>query len=210
VYGVDERNRMRRLLLLAALGALAALVASAPVAAKGPATASITGPGLDRAVPVKGDGEGGPETPLGSLVQLGGYFGGQVFTQIPDTTRRARPSGDLGPRYRVVYRVPGPNGSVSTLVQDVYPYAKPSPVTYMPAGQPVFEGLRTHGGWIVADDRLKSALVAAGLPRSRPASSGASFPWTWTVAGIAGALALLALALRRHDLARLRTLKSPA
>jgi hypothetical protein len=201
---------MRRLLLLATLGALAALVASAPVAAKGPSTASITGPGLGHAVPVKGDGEGGPGTPLGSLVQFGGYFGGQVFAQIPDTTARARPSGDLGPRYRVVYRVPGPSGGVSTLVQDVYPYAKPSPVTYMPAGQPVFEGLHTHGGWVVADDRLKSALVAAGLPKSRPTSSSESFPWAWTVVAIFGILVLLGLALRRRDIARLRTVKSPA
>jgi hypothetical protein len=201
---------MRRFLLLATLGALAALVASAPAVAKGPSTASITGPGLDHAVAVRGDGEGGPGTPLGSLVQFGGYFGGQVFTQIPDTTHRARPSGDLGPRYRVVYRVPGPSGGVSTIVQDVYPYARPAPVTYMPAGQPVFEGLRTHGGWVVADDRLKSALVAAGLPRSRPTPGGGSFPWAWTVVGIFGGLALVALALRRRDFARLRTVKSPA
>jgi hypothetical protein len=201
---------MRRFLLLATLGALAALVASAPAVAKGPSTASITGPGLDHAVPVKGDGEGGTGTPLGSLVQFGGYFGGQVFTQIPDTTARARPSGDLGPRYRVVYRVPGPSGGVSTIVQDVYPYAKPIPVTYMPAGQPVFEGLRTHGGWVVADDRLKSALVAAGLPKSRPTPGDGSFPWAWTVVGILGALALLAIALRRRDIAGLRTVKSPA
>ena len=201
---------MRRFLLLVTFGALAALVASAPAMAKGPSTASITGPGLDHAVPVKGDGEGGPGTPLGSLVQFGGYFGGQVFTQIPDTTARARPSGDLGPRYRVVYRVPGPSGGVSAIVQDVYPYAKPAPVTYMPAGQPVFEGLRTHGGWVVTDHRLKSALVAAGLPKSRPASGDGSFPWAWTVVGILGALALLALALRRRDIAGLRTVKSPA
>jgi hypothetical protein len=201
---------MRRLLLLATLGALAALVASAPAVAKGPSTASITGPGLGHAVPIKGDGEGGPDTPLGSLVQLGGYFAGQVFAQIPDPTVRARPSGDLGPRYRVVYRVPGPNAGVSTLVQDVYPYARPNPVTYMPAGQPVFAGLRTHGGWFVADARLKSALVTAGLPRSRPTPSSGSFPWAWAVGGIVGALALVALALRRQDIARLRTVKSPA
>jgi hypothetical protein len=199
---------MRRLLLLATLGALAALVASAPVAAKGPSTASITGPGLGHALPVKGDGEGGPDTSLGSLVQLGGYFA-QVFTQIPDGTVRARPSGALGPRYHVVYRVPGPNGGVSMLVQDLYPYAKPGPVTYMPAGQRVWVGQRTHGGWFVAGPGLKAALVTAGLPKSPPVSGG-SFPWAWTVAGIVGVLALLALALRRQDIARLRTLKSPA
>src|SRR3954465_7431200 len=65
---------MRRFLLLATAGALAALFATSPAAAKGPSTASLTGPGLDHALPVKGEGEAGPGTPLGSLVQLGGFF----------------------------------------------------------------------------------------------------------------------------------------
>jgi hypothetical protein len=73
---------------------------------------------------VKGLGEAGPGTPLGSLVQYGGFFP-QVFGGVPDPTRRTRPAGDLGPRYRVVYRVPGPGGK-STIGQDVYPYAKPN------------------------------------------------------------------------------------
>jgi len=82
---------MRRFLLLATAGTLAALVATSPAAAKGPSTASLTGPGLDHAVPVKGEGESGPGTPLGSLVQLGGFFP-QVFQQFPDPPHaRGRP-----------------------------------------------------------------------------------------------------------------------
>jgi hypothetical protein len=200
---------MRRLLLLATAGALAALVATAPVAAKGPTTASLTGPGLDHAIPVKGDGEGGPDTPLGSLTQLGGFFP-QVFGhRSPDPTSGTRPTGDLGPQYRVVYRVPTPNG-VSTIVQDVYPYAKASPVTYMPAGQRFWDSWRTHGGWFVSDARLKTALVAAGLPESPPPASGGSFPWAWMAAGVLAVVVLLVLVLRRHDIARFRTLKSAA
>jgi len=199
---------MRRLLMLATLAAIAALAASAPVAAKGPSTASLSGPGLDRALPVKGNGEGGSGTALGSLVQLGGYFP-QVFEETPDPTAQTRPSGDLGPRYRVVYRVPGPSSSVSTLVQDVYPYAKPSPVTYMRPGQPVWAGTRTYGGWFVAGPGLKAALLAAGLPESPPVSS-ASFPWTWTGAGVAAVVVLLVLAWRRRDITRIRVLRSTA
>ena len=52
---------MRRLLVLAAFAAFAALAATAPAAAKGPSTASITGPGLDHALPVKGEGESGTD-----------------------------------------------------------------------------------------------------------------------------------------------------
>jgi hypothetical protein len=202
-------THMRRLLALASLATLAALAATASATAKGPSTASLTGPGLDRALPVKGMGESGPGTPLGSLVQFGGFFG-QVFGGSPDPTTRARPAADLGPRYRIVYRVPGPGGT-STIVQDVYPYATPSPLTHMRAGQRFWEGMRTHGGWVVAGARLKAALVEAGLPESPP-SSGASSPWTWTGAGAGGAaaLVLLVLALRRRRIARFRTVRGTA
>jgi hypothetical protein len=198
---------MRRLLLLATVGAIAALAISATASAKGPSTASLSGPGLDRALPVKGQGEGGPGSPLGYLVQFGGFFP-QVFGQSPDTTARTRPAGDLGARYRVTYRVPGPDGT-STLTQDVYPYAKPSPVTHMRAGQHFWGSSRTHGGWFVADAGLKRALVNSGLPKSPPPESrSGSFPWAWTVAGVAAAVLLLVLALRRQGMTRLRALRS--
>lgn len=200
---------MRRILLLATAGALAALVATAPAAAKGPSTASLTGPGLDHAIPVKGYGEGGPGTSLGSLVELGGFFP-QVFQQIPDSTTRTRPTGDLGPRYRIEYRVPGPNGHNSKLVQDVYPYAK-TPVTYVSPGQRFWGSSHTHGGWFVAGPGLKAALVAAGLPESPPpAASGGSFPWAWTLAGVLAVMVLLALVLRRRRITRFRMLRSTA
>ena len=200
---------MRRFLLLATAGALAALVATAPAAAKGPSTASLTGPGLDHAVPVKGEGESGPGTPLGSLVQLGGFFP-QVFQQVPDPTTRTRPTGNLGPRYRVEYRVPGPNANGNKLVQDVYPYAK-TPVTYMSPGQRFWGVNHTHGGWFVAGPGLKAALVAAGLPESPPpAASGGSFPWAWLAAGVLAVVVLLALVLRRRRSARFRMVRSTA
>jgi hypothetical protein len=199
---------MRRFLLLATAGALAALVATAPAAAKGPSTASLTGPGLDHAVPVKGEGESGPGTPLGSLVQLGGFFP-QVFQQFPDPTTRTRPSGDLGPRSRIEYRVPGPNANGSKLVQDVYPYAK-TPVTYMSPGQRFWDVNRTHGGWFAAGPGLKATLVAAGLPASPPTASGGSFPWAWSAAGVLAVVVLLALGLNRRRIARFRMVRSTA
>src|SRR2546430_3211930 len=165
---------MRRLILLAALATLATLAATAPAAAKGPSTASITGPGLDHGLPIKGEGESGPGTPLGSLVQFGGFFA-QVFDQIPDPTTRAQPTADLAPRYQVVYRVPGPTGT-STIVQDVYPYAKPSSGTYVRAGQRFWGVNRTHGGWFVSIDGLKTALVEAGVAKAPPAAGRGAVP----------------------------------
>jgi hypothetical protein len=200
---------MRRLFLLATVGMLAALAMSVTASAKGPSTASLSGPGLDRAIPVKGQGESGPGSPL---VQFGGFFP-QVFGQEPDPTTQKRPAGDLGPRYRVTYRVPGPSGT-STLVQDVYPYAKPSPVTHMATGQRFWGDMRTKGGWVVAPG-VKAALVKAGLPKSPPprpqaSSGGGTFPWAWTAAGAIAAVLLLVLALRRLGIPRSRVLRSTA
>jgi len=179
---------MRRLIMLAALATLATLAATAPAAAKGPSTASITGPGLDHGLPIKGEGESGPGTPLGSLVQFGGFFA-QVFDQIPDPTTRAQPTADLGPRYQVVYRVPGPTGT-STIVQDVYPFAQPSPLTYTRPGQPFFDRERTRGGWFVATAGLRNVLVHEGLPPAKaPAAVGDdTLLWPWLL----GAAVLLA------------------
>lgn len=202
---------MRRFLLLATAGALAALVATTPAAAKGPTTASLTGPGLDHAIPIKGESESGTGTPLGSLTQLGGFFP-QVFQQFPDPTTRTRPTGNLGPRYLIEYRVPGPTENGSKLVQDVYPYAK-TPVTYMRPGVRFWGVNHTHGGWYVAGPGLKATLVAAGLPESPPpppTDSAGAFPWAWVAAGVLAVLVVLALVLSRRRIARFRMMRSTA
>ncbi len=158
---------MRRNLVAAAAVLAAALALPSLAAAKGPSSASISGPGLDRSLAIRGEGEMGPGTPLGSLVDSGGYFA-QMFGQTPDPTLKAQPKAALGPRYKVVYAVPGPNKIQSRVVQFVYPYAKPVPLTFMKPGQRFWNTERTHGGWFRASARLTSVLVRAGLP---PATS---------------------------------------
>ena len=150
---------MRRYVIAAALVALAV---PAIAAAKGPASAMISGPGLDRPLVVTGDGEG-PGTQLGTLAMSSGFFP-QMFGQTPDPTLPARPRGTLGPRYTVVYVVPAPNGIRSRIVQRLYPYAKPVVLTYMKPGQRFWEGDIAHGGWYRATAGLKRMLVRAGLP----------------------------------------------
>jgi hypothetical protein len=152
--------------LAAAAALLGALALPAAAAAKGPASASMSGPGLDRSLAIHGQGESGTGTPLGALVTFGGYFS-QTFGETPDQTLASRPKGTLGPRYRVVYLVPGPNGTESRLTQLVYPYAKPVPLTYMKPGQPFFDTDRTHGGWFKSSTALTRALKQAGLPARR-------------------------------------------
>ena len=150
---------MRRYFIAAAL---VALVLPAAAVAKGPVSASISGPALERSLTIRGDGEG-PSTALGTLADASGFFA-QMFGQSPDPTLASRPGGTLGPRYRVVYVVPGPNNIQSRVVQYLYPYAKPVALTYMKPGQAFWGSESAHGGWYRASTGLKKMLVRAGLP----------------------------------------------
>jgi hypothetical protein len=183
---------------------IAALLLAAPVFAKGPAEATVSGPGLKHgSIHFRGGG-GDPQsgTPLGKLTEFGGYFPA-TFGQSPDPMSSKRPESKLGPRYTVEYKVPGPHGGTAIVRQDLYPYATPDPVTFTPRGQAFFDGQKTHGGWFLAPRALKSTLVSAGLPvRPRAGASGnaSSFGWGTTTA-IAAALLLLAVSymtLRRR------------
>ncbi len=179
---------MRRGLLLAL--ALAALTLPTAAAAKGPSAAKVEGPGLKGAIVLKGNGENSGSR-LGDLAQASGFFSG-VFVTQPDPMVRERPKGDLGPKYQVAYTVPGP-GADSTLRQDLYPYARPYPVSYVRPGQTFWDGQKTHGGWFLAGYDLKTVLVTAGLPARRPtaADGGGGFP-TLPVLGAGMALLILA------------------
>jgi hypothetical protein len=190
------------ILLLAAL----ALVLPTAALAKGPAGASIDGPGTGGGINISGNGESGG-TPLGDLTQLAGFFPA-TFGQEPDPMLASRPKGDLGPKYTITYTVPGPNNRSDKIRQDLYPYAKGGPVTYTKPGQSFFGTERTRGGWYQSPPVLLDTLVAAGLPKAAPAGSSASddggFFSTGLVSALAAALALLlgataAVFLRRRS-----------
>jgi hypothetical protein len=167
------------LLLLAAL----ALGAPAAALAKGPSAASIDGPGTGGGIDVTGNLA--PGSPLLELSERAGFFSA-AFRQTPDAMHDSRPRGDLGPMYEITYTVPGPEGETFVLRQDVYPYATPSPVTYMEPGQKVYR-IKTRGGWFVAGAGLKETLVSAGLPRIAPSDS--SSDGSFLTKGLLGALA---------------------
>src|SRR5207244_2720651 len=95
------RGDMKRSLVVL----VAALALPAAAAAKGPSKAEVTGPGINKAIVVTGAES--PGTPLMTFAESSGFFP-LVFGQSPDPTLRHRPDGKLGPRYSVVYRVPGP------------------------------------------------------------------------------------------------------
>ena len=151
---------------------IAALVLPASALAKGPEAAVVTGPGDGGGINF-GSGGGPPDSgPLGALANQAGLYPA-VFSQQPDPMLKSRPKGDLGPRYTITWIVPGPNNETWRLHQDVYPYATPTPVTYMAPGQPVYSD-RTTGGWYQATAALKETLVDAGLPSSAGAATGSS------------------------------------
>jgi hypothetical protein len=149
------------LLLLAAL----ALGMPAAALAKGPSAASIDGPGTGGGIDIKGDLA--PGSPLAELSERSGFFPA-VFHQTPDPMRDGRPRGDLGPRYTITYTVPGPEGETFVLHQYVYPYATPSPVTYMEPGQKVFR-IETHvvERRLVLLDRAARRTGRSGVPARR-------------------------------------------
>jgi hypothetical protein len=172
---------------LAALPFVAALLLPAVAAAKGPSSASISGPGLEKTIVIQGNGESF-RSPLGQLTMEAGFFPG-MFQTSPDPMLKAAPKGNLGPKFRIDWVVPVPDGVASHVSQDLYPYAHGGAVTYTKPGQSIFDG-KSYGGWYVGGRPLKLTLVKQGL-RASASASGRSMA---LVAGIAvpGGLALIA------------------
>ena len=181
---------MNRALVL--LATMLVLCIAAPAAlAKGASEATITGPGLGDPITLAGEGQVGGEQ-LMQIAQDAGFFPA-VFAQSPDPMLDARPAGTLGPKYSVEWVMPGPNNELDTLVQELYPYASPSPVTYMEPGQPFWTTEVTRGGWFVATGALKDELMAAGLPATAPTNDATPTDSPWHVVGPALVLAAIAL-----------------
>jgi hypothetical protein len=199
---------MRRLVFLVAV--LAGFTVAATAQAKGPIAATIDGPGTGGGISLGGNGEPGSGKPLGNLSDQAGLFPA-AFGQTPDPMLAGRPRGDLGPRYTITYRLPGPNGKESLIRQHLYPYATGGPLTYTRPGQRFFGTESTRGGWYRGTAALKQTLVEAGLPAqeggrviSRPAPApsaddgGTALTDLWpalvavVLIGLAPLLALLA------------------
>jgi hypothetical protein len=183
---------MTRYVLTALTALLVMACVPALALAKGPSEASIEGPGLSGSLTLPG-GEGNGL--LGDFIMSAGFFPA-VFRQSPDPMLEARPQATLGPKYVVTYVVPGPSGKEDLLYQDVYPYAKPDPVTYTEPGQRFWGTEETRGGWFVGLYGLEDQLVKVGLPATAPAATADEDPVPWTVVAafaVLGALLVLAL-----------------
>jgi hypothetical protein len=226
---------LRRLIavitLAAGMSVAAAMTLAMPALAKGPSQARITGPGLARAVVVSGNGEPGEQGRLASLAEQTGLFtvmfGASASASIggtaPARLHTPPPRGSLGPRYTLVYTVPGvtpqPGQQFGQVRQDLYPRAPGGPLIYTPAGQQGFGEPLTVTGWLRGRPQLARTLAQAGVPptagtqAAQPAHrAAAAHPaaahragarasgWIITPAAVivAGALAGGALWLRRR------------
>jgi hypothetical protein len=167
---------LRRLIVVTALAAgmsIAATVTLAiPALAKGPSQARITGPGLPRAIVVSGGGEPGQQ---GRLATLAGQtslftvmFGAGGSVPAPVRLRTPPPKASLGPRYTIIYTVPGvtpqPGQQFGRIRQDLYPRAAGGPVIYTPPGQPGFGQALQATGWLRGSPQLTHTLAQLGVP----------------------------------------------
>lgn len=179
---------MKQLVLI--LGIAALVLPASALGKGGPSAASFAGPG-GGSTSFTGDALY-VGTQLGDLTWYGGFFPA-VRKQEPDPMLANRPEGDLGPKYTITYTVPDLKNESHVIHQDVYPYAKPSPVTYMEPGQTIPDG-QTHGGWFRADLRFMRPLVAAGLPEQAPASPPGDSSFPVDLVGLLAAALLLVTA----------------
>jgi hypothetical protein len=169
---------LRRLIAVAALAGgmsiAAAMTLATPAFAKGPSQASITGPGLGRAVVVSGNGEPGEQGRLANLAEQTGLFtvmfgaGASISGPAPARLHSPPPTASLGPRYTLVYTVPGvpprPGQQFGRVRQDLYPRAPGGPLIYTPPGQQGFGGPLTVTGWLRGRPQLIRTLAGAGVP----------------------------------------------
>ncbi len=166
---------LRRLIVLTAVAAgisVAALTLATPALAKGPSQAHITGPGLVHAIVVSGGGEPGQQGRLATLAGQTSLFtvlfgpGGSV--PAPTRLRTPPPEGSLGPRYTIIYTVPGvapqPGEEFGRIRQDLYPHAAGGPVIYTPPGQHGFGQALRATGWLRGSAQLTRTLAQLGVP----------------------------------------------
>ena len=194
-------RQMKRILILLAVAVLAIPAAAS---AKGPAGATIEGPGIAGRLKVPGAGEY-RGTPLGDLTHYAGFF---RAVWGPERLSNDRPKGDLGPRYTVTYSLATVEEAVE-IRQDMYPYANP-PVTYTEPGQKVYEDEETRGGWYTAGiPALRVRLIEAHLLPSTPPAGArpideVALLSTEKLVALAGAMGLVfagtAVFLRRRTL----------
>jgi hypothetical protein len=137
----------------------------APMAsAKGPSQGVITGPLLADPIRLREAGSPTIGPDLANVVTQSGFFVGVWGANHSNGSLAHRPAGNLGPRYTITYKMAITERPTSDIVQYVFPYAEPQPITYIPPNQTYWGRSKTLGGWYAAPLGFMRTLIALGLP----------------------------------------------
>lgn len=183
---------VRRLLLALAAALVLSLGLGTPAAAKGPGSATISGPGIGTVELTRDPAE---RPGMNALLQVTRFF--DVYSGSGLDTDS--PEGDLGPRFDVAY---DDVNDGEPFRQQLYPFATDGPVVHVPPGQQIY-GMDAASGWMSADRRLTRLVERLGgtpptvepavEPAAHEASTADSDPaWVVVAAGVAGAGLLVA------------------
>lgn len=136
--------------------AITILIASVPALAKGPSSATITGPGIDE--PIELFDQRQPEQVMHEhIVDLIEQTG--LWYATPALERIDQPGG-LGEPLVLAWG----EGS-HTIRQDIYLHAEGGPVIHIPQDQPALDGWGGEvTGWFRAPTELADTLQALGVP----------------------------------------------
>ncbi len=152
--------------------ALVVIGVSSPVAAKGPESATITGPGIDEPVELMDTGDAAL---VGLFMeQTGLWYGtGDLPSPIEE------PAGDLGSAYTLTWINSGPPGldvEVRTIRQVIYPNAESGPVIHTPDQSSLSGWGPGVIGWFAAPGGLRNTLVELGVSISEPPAPTEALP----------------------------------
>ncbi len=219
---------LKRLLTIITAGLLSAALAL-PALAKGPASATITGPGIDEPIVLDGDPHPDSGSHLAEFSLATGFWelaygadvdgGGLEVLDIP-------PTKELGPEYVVVWSHGGAGGDVMSLV---YPHAAGGPLVFVESAVYIADmDMETHGGWFASTHDVAGLLGSYGAsvtmteppappqqvvpepepaappelaPVSEPADPGPGVGWVWlTPAGLVFTVGIWAMGRRPRRL----------
>ena len=196
---------------LLVIAMLLVLAVAAPAEAKGPTKVTIEGAGLTQPIVLGGSS-------VGILFFESGVADGLGACLAADRCSPHRPQGDLGPKYVATYTVRFPNRSGhmvdNQLVQYLYPHAQPTPLAYLPPGQP-YGGARTVGGTFRVGDTMLADVIGHGFggspsPPPLPIAEQPAAGNTSVVPGVVAAIAILLVAFVAVLWARRRSRPTPA